>query len=134
MSRITAEMPCESGPCLRARRPGARPVRDIAHMGDDVGTAGAAGTAPPHISPAVAGRGPAGPGSPGPLAAAGAVAAQRMDPGLSQPRPGRAGYRHRRSARAGPRDGAGAGGPGSETLPDAALRGTRARSGLAASG
>ena len=100
-------------PRLRTGRSGARPVRGIAAVGDDVGPAGTARTAPPQVSPALAGIGAARTGSPRPVAAAGAFAAQRMDSRLSQPRPGRARHRHRRSARPGPRDPARTGGGGS---------------------
>ena len=45
--------------------------------------------------------------------------------------PGRARDRHHRSARAGPRDAAGSGSPGGGTFTDPAVRGPRARGGLA---
>src|SRR5260370_30201415 len=127
-------MPGEPGPRLRAGRPGARPVRDIAPVGDVVGAAGAARTEPPQVSPALAGFGAARPGSPWPVAAARAFAAQRMDPGLSQPRPRRARHGHRRSARGSARDTARTGRQRGGTFTDPAFRGAGARDGLAVAG
>jgi hypothetical protein len=73
-----------------------------------------------------------GPGSAGIVAAAGAIAAQRVDSRLSHSCPGRTRDRHHRPARPGPRDAARAGGPRGETVADPAVRGARARGGLAA--
>src|SRR5215831_2688059 len=134
-SRITAErMPGDRGPGLRARRPGAGPVRGLPALGDHGRRAGPAGTATPRLSPAVARCGTARPGSPRPVAAVGVVTAQWMDPRLPQPRPGRARDRHRRPARPGSCDAAGAGSPGGESFTDRASRGRCAKGRLAAAG